>query len=164
MPSRGTRSGRQRGSRPQVWRNHLGSLYVRSLKGGPGEVAGWGLSCQSLFRECTCPIVMLVFGLFTVWSSYSKSQSKKSALLNPKEMICVLRFPLKTCILSCRVPEGRGLQKTTRPPGCDETQSVNPLVSTQVDKQTIKTKKMGQYETYFNWGRVSLARHSILNA
>ncbi len=33
----------------------------------------------------------------------------------------------------CRVAEGQGLQKTDRPPGRDETRSVNPLVRTQVD-------------------------------
>ncbi len=25
------------------------------------------------------------------------------------------------------MPEGRGLQQTTRPPSCDETRSVNPI-------------------------------------
>ena len=36
-------------------------------------------------------------------------------------------------ILYCRVPDWRALQKTAIPPGRDETQSVNPLVRTQVD-------------------------------
>ncbi len=30
-------------------------------------------------------------------------------------------------LIHCRVPEGRGLHKTARPSGCDETRSVNPL-------------------------------------
>ncbi len=33
----------------------------------------------------------------------------------------------------CCVPEGRDLHQTARPPGCDETRSVNPLVRGQVD-------------------------------
>ena len=44
----------------------------------------------------------------------------------------------------CRVPEGRDLHKTARPPGRDETRSVNPLVRTQVDfdlTKCIQTKK-----------------------
>ncbi len=36
----------------------------------------------------------------------------------------------------CRVPEGWGLHKTARPPGRNETRSVNPLVR-------IKMKKTG---------------------
>ncbi len=38
-----------------------------------------------------------------------------------------------TLIAYCRVPEGRGLHKTARPPGHDETWYINPLVCTQVD-------------------------------
>ncbi len=33
----------------------------------------------------------------------------------------------------CRVPEGRGLHQTARPPSRDETRSVNPLVLTCPD-------------------------------
>ena len=33
----------------------------------------------------------------------------------------------------CRVPAGRGLRKTTMAASHDETQSINPLVHTQVD-------------------------------
>ncbi len=32
------------------------------------------------------------------------------------------------CVIYCRVPEGRGLQRTARPLSRDETRSVNPLV------------------------------------
>ena len=49
----------------------------------------------------------------------------------------------KACFVPCiycRVPEGRGLQKTARPPGSDETRSVNPLVRAQVDFYYIKLK------------------------
>ena len=38
----------------------------------------------------------------------------------------------------CRVPEGQGLHKATRPPGRDDTRSLNPLVRTQVNDGQIQ--------------------------
>ncbi len=39
----------------------------------------------------------------------------------------------KIGLIYYHLPEGQGLHKAAKPPGRDETRSVNPLVRTQVD-------------------------------
>ena len=41
----------------------------------------------------------------------------------------------------CRMPDGRGLQKTARPPSRDETRSINPLkMKRRANTRPILTK------------------------
>ncbi len=59
-------------------------------------------------------------------------------MFSPKDF----RFSPGLNIIYCHVPEGRGRHKAARPPGRDETRSVNPLVCTQVDQGGCTTKRL----------------------